>query len=39
MIAGPANFYAVLGLDELEADAERIKEAFRRRMLKWHPDK
>jgi curved DNA-binding protein CbpA len=39
MIAERASLYSILGLKELEADNETIKEAFRGKMLKWHPDK
>jgi DnaJ-class molecular chaperone len=33
-----ANYYTILGIDE-HADAQQIKEAFRKLALKYHPDR
>lgn len=39
MLNQPNNYYALLGLEMFEDSVGKIKEEFRRVMLKNHPDK
>ena len=37
-MAGKRDFYEVIGVDR-NASPDQIKSAFRKLVLKWHPDK